>query len=257
VVASKEDRALSFGAIAEDYDRLRPTPPADSLDWIVPAPCGVAVDVAAGTGLLTRALIGRAGHVIAVEPDDRMRAVLADKSPEVEALRGTGEQIPLPDASADALFVSSAWHWLDPDRAIPEIARVLRDGGRFGVLWTSRDRDIDWVRDLDKFPATLPTDPVWDAEAEREHRRKRAVGLSGAEPFANVATQSFGFTRRMEVNDVVEMVASYSAVITAPEAERRALLDLTRGKLEARFAGQSEIDVPMRTWCWRADRLAR
>jgi SAM-dependent methyltransferase len=220
---------------------------------MVPQPCQVAVDVAAGTGLLTRALVGRAGRVIAVEPDDRMRAVLAGRSPGVEALRGTGEQIPLPDASADALFVSSAWHWLDPDRAIPEIARVLRDGGRFGVLWTSRDRDIDWVRDLDRGPG----DPPWDAESESRHRRMRAVGLSGAEPFANVAIQSFGFTRRMQVDDIVEMVASYSAVITAPDAERRGLLDATRGKLEARFPGQSEIDVPMRTWCWRADRLAR
>jgi SAM-dependent methyltransferase len=253
MTASKEERALSFGAIAEDYDRLRPTPPADALDWMVPQPCQVAVDVAAGTGLLTRALVGRAGRVIAVEPDDRMRAVLAGRSPGVEALRGTGEQIPLPDASADALFVSSAWHWLDPDRAIPEIARVLRDGGRFGVLWTSRDRDIDWVRDLDRGPG----DPPWDAESESRHRRMRAVGLSGAEPFANVAIQSFGFTRRMQVDDIVEMVASYSAVITAPDAERRGLLDATRGKLEARFPGEGEIDVPMRTWCWRANRLAR
>jgi len=113
------------------------------------AGCEVAVDLAAGTGLFTRALLGRAARVVAVEPDPRMRAVLARRSPEAEVLAGTGEELPLPDGSADALFVSTAWHWLDPDLAVPEIARVLRPGGRLGVIWTSRDRDPDWVAELD------------------------------------------------------------------------------------------------------------
>ena len=83
----------------------------------------------AGTGLLTRLLASRAARVIAVEPDERMRAVLRARSPGVSVLEGTGEAIPLPDASADGVFVSSAWHWMDPEDALPEIARVLRHGG--------------------------------------------------------------------------------------------------------------------------------
>ena len=63
---------------------------------------------------------------------------------------GHGEAIPLGDAAADGVFISSAWHWMDPDRAIREIARVLRDCGRFGVVWTSRDHDVDWLRELDQ-----------------------------------------------------------------------------------------------------------
>ena len=145
-MASKAERARSFGAIAEDYDRLRPTPPPEALDWLVPDGCEVAVDVAAGTGLFTRALAQWVDTVIAVEPDPRMRVVLADRSPGIEVRDGTGESIPLPDASADAVFIASAWHWLDESRAIPETARVLRDGGRFGVLWSSRDRELEWVR---------------------------------------------------------------------------------------------------------------
>src|SRR5277367_4433822 len=129
---------MSFGAIADDYDRLRPSPPPEAIDWLLPARHDVVVDLAAGTGLLTRALAGKAGHVIAVEPDERMRSVLQARSAGVEVLAGRGESIPLPDSSADAVFVSSAWHWMDPRLAIPEIGRVLRDGGRFGVIWTGR-----------------------------------------------------------------------------------------------------------------------
>jgi SAM-dependent methyltransferase len=244
---------MSFGAIAEEYDRLRPTPPSAALDWLVPSPCELAVDLAAGTGLFTRALLGRAQKIVAVEPDDRMRAVLADRTPEVEALAGTGESIPLPDASVDALFVSSAWHWLDPERAPAEIARVLRDGARLGVLWTSRDREVEWVRDLDRGPG----DPAWDSSAEREHRRMRIASLSDAAGFENAETQSFPFVRRMRVADVVEMVATYSGLITAENEARAAHLASTREKLAARFPSVDEIDVPMRTWAWRAQRVPR
>ena len=119
------------------------------MDWLLPPRCEVAVDLAAGTGLLSRALARRVPEVIAVEPDGRMAAVLRARSPGVRVLRGTGEAIPVDDAQADGVFVSSAWHWLDPERAVPEIARVLRDGGRLGVLWTTRDREVPWVRGLD------------------------------------------------------------------------------------------------------------
>src|ERR1700690_3472885 len=136
-MTSREERAMSFGSIAVDYDRLRPGPPPDAVDWLLPAGSQTVVDLGAGTGLLSRALAGKAAHVIAVEPDARMRAVLEARSPGVRALAGKGEAIPLPDASADGVFVSSAWHWMDPDLAVPEIGRVLRDGGRFGLIWTS------------------------------------------------------------------------------------------------------------------------
>jgi ubiquinone/menaquinone biosynthesis C-methylase UbiE len=168
-VASRAERSRSFGSIAESYDRLRPSAPPAALDWIVPATARVVVDVAAGTGLLTRLLADRVPKVFAVEPDPRMREVLAERSPDVEVLDGTGESIPLPDASVDGLFVSSAWHWLHPDRALPEIARVLRDNGRLGVLWTSRDRNIEWIRALDRGP----DDPPEDTDAEARHRGRR------------------------------------------------------------------------------------
>ncbi len=148
-VTFEEEKAISFGSVAETYDRVRPRPVQSALDWLVPDGCGVAVDLAAGTGLFTRELVGRSARVVAVEPDARMREVLARRSPQVDVREGWGEAMPLPDGSADAVFVSTAWHWLDPARAVPEIARVLRPGGRLGVIWTTRDRDHDWVAELD------------------------------------------------------------------------------------------------------------
>src|SRR3984957_12420261 len=121
-VTFEEKKATSFGGVAERYDRVRPGPAPQALDWLVPDGCEVAVDLAAGTGLFTRELIGRAARVVAVEPDTRMREVLARRSPEVDVREGWGEAMPLPDVSPDAVFVSTAWHWLHPGRAGPEIA---------------------------------------------------------------------------------------------------------------------------------------
>jgi SAM-dependent methyltransferase len=252
-VASRAERSRSFGSIAESYDRLRPSAPPAALDWIVPATARVVVDVAAGTGLLTRLLADRVPRVFAVEPDARMREVLAERSPDVEVLDGTGESIPLPDASVDGLFVSSAWHWLDPDRALPEIARVLRDNGRLGVLWTSRDRNIEWIRTLDR----SPDDPPEDTDAEARHRGRRSIQVPEGGPFEGVESTAFAFTRRMTVDDIVAMTGTYSAVITATPEQRAAIFASARSAVEAHYPGEQIIDFPMRTWCWRADRVPR
>src|SRR5580693_963584 len=185
-MTDRQERAMSFGSIAEDYDGLRPQAPQAAVDWLVPSGCEVAVDVGAGTGLFTRTLVSRAAQVVAVEPDARMRKVLAERSPEVRAVEGRGESIPLPDASADAVFVSSAWHWMDPERAVPEIGRVLRDGGRFGLIWTSRDREVDWVVGLDRLPGEETS------EAER-FRRHLDVVLPEPQIFHDIARETFGF----------------------------------------------------------------
>jgi SAM-dependent methyltransferase len=254
-VATREERAGSFGTIAADYDRLRPSPAPEALDWLVPPGCDVAVDLAAGTGLFTRPLAARVRHVIAVEPDARMRQVLAERSPGIEVLEGTGESIPVPDASADAVFVSSAWHWLDPPRALPEIARVLRDGGRLGVVWTSRDRDVPWVRDLDR----LPGEPAWDGAREHQHRRHRDVDLEHVEGvlFDEVERHNIAFTRRMAVDDVVELAGTYSAVITAEPDIREGVLQRARETVTRHYPGAEVVEFPTRTWCWRGRRVKR
>jgi SAM-dependent methyltransferase len=251
-VTASDARATSFGQVADDYDRLRPGPPAAALDWLVPPGCGTAVDLGAGTGLFTRALHQRVPDIIAVEPDDRMRAVLAARSPDVRAAAGSAEAIPLPDSSADAVFASSAWHWFEPDLAVPEIARVLRDGGRLAVIGTSRDRRIDGVADLDG-----GLELAVKARGGGPRRRPNEVTLPDGAPFENFATKEFTFVRAMTVDDVIAWICTYSAIYTAPEQERQAWLDHAREGLLRRAGADGMVDIPVCSTCWRAARTAR
>jgi len=250
--------------VADSYDKVRPEPAAEALDWLVPAGCEVAVDLAAGTGLFTRALLGRAAQVIAIEPDERMRVVLAQRSPQVRVLEGWGEAMPLPDACADGVFVSTAWHWLDPARAVPEIARVLRPGGRLGVIWTSRDRTDDWVAELDLLrlpgvsrPDSDPDRPRTVDEVRAKLDRDHSVVLPAGAQFRDAATASFRFTRTITVDAVVEWLATNSRFIAASAADRAAGLARSRAALLERTGGANVVRMPMRSWCWRADRADR
>ncbi|HEX9066912.1 MAG TPA: class I SAM-dependent methyltransferase [Streptosporangiaceae bacterium] len=258
-MVTQAERAMSFGAIADDYDRLRPDPAPDAIRWLVPDGTALAVDLAAGTGKLSRALTAR--QVLAVEPDGRMAAVLRARTPGVRVVSGVGEALPLRDGSADGLFISSAWHWMTPGLAVPEIARVLRDGGRFGVIWTSRDREVDWVRELDRLrepsmqsSAGQPTGPTPDGDTQPPSRHVR---LPEGSPFTAEQGATFTFTRTMAVADIVDMLATNSRIITAQPADRDRALGRLRDALGRWFPGTDRIDVPMRSICWRADRLPR
>ncbi len=247
---------MSFGAIADDYDRLRPGPAPDAVSWLLPDRADVVVDLGAGTGLLSRAVAAVVDHVIAVEPDARMRAVLADRSPGVVVLAGRGEAVPLPDASADAVLVSSAWHWMNPDLAVPEIARVLRDGGRFGVIWTGRER-TSWLRAGEWFNTGAADFARQPEEADLARPRGRQITLPEPGLFRDIETHTFSFTRRMSIPDLVEWLTTYSRVISASDDARAAGRARATAALAEQFPGATELDVPMRSHCWRADRVPR
>lgn len=134
---SGQQPARSFGAEAARYAAVRPSYPTAAVDHALAgsAPGRMPeriLDLAAGTSKLTRSLIGRAGEVLAVEPDPQMLAELRVRVPEATALTGSAEAIPLPDASVDAVMVGQAFHWFQRPQAELEIARVLRPGGYSG-----------------------------------------------------------------------------------------------------------------------------
>jgi SAM-dependent methyltransferase len=263
IVTDRESRRLSFGSVAADYDRYRPAPPPQALDWLIPPDATAVLDLAAGTGAVTRLLIGRAARVVAVEPDERMRAVLAARCPEAEVLEGRGEDIPLPDASVDAVVIASAWHWLDPERAVPEIARVLRPGGNLGVIWVRRDSRVAWVaefnalsreaREADRAPDALATDAPTAVGSRKDRRRRREVTFPPGSPMSSVEEHTVEYTLPMTKDDLFGLLGTYSAVITLDPAKRSDFSQRARDFLDRQPWEQT--DLPMICRCLRATRL--
>ncbi|HET7127464.1 MAG TPA: class I SAM-dependent methyltransferase [Gaiellaceae bacterium] len=131
--------ARSFDLAAAEYERTRPSYPPELLDGLPLGPDADVLDLGAGTGKLTRVLVRRYARVTAVEPLDGMRSILERVVPEAAALAGSAEEIPLADGAVDAVFAAQAFHWFDHDRALPEIARVLRPGGVLALVWNGPD----------------------------------------------------------------------------------------------------------------------
>jgi len=205
-----------FGEVADAFERGRPDYPDVIVDWLVEDRPRHVVDLGAGTGKLTRALAARVPSVTAVEPDPVMRAALSKRLPGMAALAGTAEKIPLSTASADAVMVGQAWHWVDPVRAVPEVARVLRSGGFLGLVWNDRDEDDAWIARLSSLLKQYGTSP----DAGYEPR----VGA----PFTPLETVEHRWVNQVTVDEVVEMIVSRSYVIALPERSRDELLDRVR-----------------------------
>ena len=144
---AKEAPADAFGNSAREYELGRPRWPEELIDQVAGelelGSDATVLDLGAGTGKLTRDLVPRFGRVIAVEPDDAMRAVLEEGVPEAESLAGSAEAIPLPDASVDAVFTAEAFHWYASDKSVGEIVRVLRPRGGLVILWNLDFGDPD------------------------------------------------------------------------------------------------------------------
>ena len=244
----------SFGEVADDYNRLRSGPSDEALDWLIPEKAADVLEIGAGTGILTRLLADRVAHLTAVEPDERMRAVLDAGDARVEVLAGQAEELPAATSSVDLVIAQSAWHWVDEERAVPEVARVLRPGGRLSLVWTGPDRSVDWMRSL--WAGGIIFSP--EDRSEEDDRRKRRhlvnVDLGGQSPFHQSETVLFRWTRPMAKADLVALSATYSAVIAMDEDTRLEHLEAMTRFLDSSqaFAGLDVIEVPMRSYCWRA-----
>jgi len=238
-------RARSFGAAAADYHRARTGYTEDDVAWALDLSAGRTaarlrvLDLAAGTGRLTLALLaagvgagGAVGTVYVVEPDPGMRAEFARQVPPglVRLHDGTAEAIPLPDASVDAVVVGSAFHWFDPSRALPEIARVLRPGGTLTALWTQPDEEVDWVRAYRRAARNaLAAATGQETEPEREPEPDRYAGQRHLDiPASPLFSDS---ERRQTVHletttraDLATAIGTYSDVLVADPAGRRAAL---------------------------------
>jgi SAM-dependent methyltransferase len=240
VTESPRERSLSFGSEAAAYERGRPSYPPEAIDWLLPPGARDVLDLGAGTGKLTTRLVERGLDVVAVDPLAEMLELLSSALPDTPALLGTAEQIPLPDDSVDAVLVAQAWHWFDPQRAIAEIARVLRPGGRLGLVWNARDERLGWVKDLG------------DIIGHENAQLNDTTTLPA--PFSEVARRHVEWTSYLTPQALIDLVASRSYCITSPAAVRTQTLDRVRDLLNTHpaLANSTGLALPYITVCIRA-----
>ncbi|SLL99762.1 MULTISPECIES: class I SAM-dependent methyltransferase [unclassified Actinoplanes] len=239
----RRQHATSFGAAAREYRRGRPPYPREAVDWLLPTGAATVVDLGAGTGKFTELLVAPGREVIAVEPSAGMREQLADAVPAATVHGGTAERIPLPDASADAVLMAQAWHWVDPELAVPEIARVLRPGGTLGLVWNIRDSREPWVAELDDL-------------LHHHSRQDLDTAPELPAPFAAAERAEFSWRHTLTRDAVLDMIASRSYVIVLPEPERAELLGNVTELLASHpdLADHDDIVLPYVTRCTRATR---
>jgi SAM-dependent methyltransferase len=235
--------AKVFGRAAEDYERGRPDWPAEALDLVSRElglqPSAQVVDLAAGTGKLTRILGERFARVVAIEPDDAMRALISG----AEALAGTAEDIPLPNGSADAVFCGEAFHWFDGPVALAEIARILRPGGGLALMWNHGwDFEPELPKALaDRMGAIIervgaPGGPKYDSGEWRN-----AFAASAFEPLQKTTVR--WVVEPVDRERVVSLWLSVSSVASLPEDKRREFADFVRSQLEPMYRMLVTTDV--------------
>jgi SAM-dependent methyltransferase len=233
-------RPLSFGEEAAAYERGRPSYPPEAIDWLLSPDAHDVLDLGAGTGKLTIRLVERGLHVVAVDPIPEMLELLSASLPDTPALLGTAEDIPLPDNSVDSVLVAQAWHWFDVERAVKEVARVLRPGGRLGLVWNTRDERLGWVRDLGRI--------VGHEDDPFNHE------VTLPDPFSEMQRRQVEWTSYLTPQALIDLVASRSYCITSPAEVRTRTLDEVRELLATHPAlvNTTGLALPYVTVCIRA-----
>jgi ubiquinone/menaquinone biosynthesis C-methylase UbiE len=242
-VDERTKRALSFDRVAEEYERGRPGYPDDVLDLLPVPKAATVLDLAAGTGKLTRVLARRYRRVIAVEPLEAMRAIVEREAPAADAMAGRAEAIPLPHGEVDAVFVAQAIHWFANDAAIAEIARVLRPGGVLAIVRNETDDDV-----ASPLPAAYRErlEVLFEDRTGSPDDWREAVARG---PFGEISESSVEHEQVSDREAVLAFVLSLSVVAHRPDTERRRVMDDLGSLLpegEYRFRIRTEVSWTVR-----------
>ncbi len=247
--------AHGFQTASEVYDRARPEYPLDAVEHLLQelslGPASTVVELGAGTGKFTRmlaALLPATAQVIAVEPVEGMRKKFSSLLPALHLLAGSAESIPLASDAVDAVVSSQAFHWFDGPVALQEIYRVLRPGGKLGLIWNARDESVDWVAKLEELTH------VYEKGAPRYRTGDWRRAFERTELFTPLRASHFRYTQVGGREMVVDRIASSSFIAALPEAEKKQALDQV-GEListHPQTRGKTTIEFPYRTdvfWC--------
>ncbi|HVB46658.1 MAG TPA: class I SAM-dependent methyltransferase [Streptosporangiaceae bacterium] len=268
--ADKARRAASFGAVASAYATHRPDYPVAAIQWALEPALALAgrpaarpievTDLGAGTGKLTAQLASlttgsRGVRVVAVEPDPDMLAELRRRLPGVTAVAGRAEAIPLPDACADAVLSGQAMHWFDLDRAMPEIARVLRPGGAVAGLWNADDDRVDWVAGVYRASGRHNVAAYSSFEEGPDTGLSGWISTAGRTLFWPAEHAGFEHAQVRTAQSLVETFRTHSMYLIMDPAAREAVLAGVRDYLAATpQTAAGEFRWPMYTLAVRAVR---
>jgi SAM-dependent methyltransferase len=244
-------RALSFGSVAARYALHRPGYPDEAVAWALESLPNSAriLDLAAGTGKLTEAILRcgiPAASVLAVEPDAGMRAELRRGLPQIAVRPGSAEQIPSDDGALKAVLVGQAFHWFEPDRALTEIARVLRPSGILAVLGNTEDDSVAWVAEL--------------TEVAQAAQTAGSVGGSFADipehaAFSGPEQRRFCWRWPRTIESLLETVSTHSwALISSPDQRTAAFRAIRRFLEQHPATRDGAFDLPMHTVVLRTTR---
>ena len=243
--AGGECSTEGYDKIAQDYERGRMDYPQE----IVPAlntalnlaPGKRVLDLAAGTGKLTKTLKPFRVSLCAVEPVAEMRSIFAQQFPEIPIFEGTAESIPLPSSSIDAVVVGTAFHWFDAERALKEISRVLAPKGSLGLVWNVFDTEVDWVKEIALLFKKYENHRALDTGAWKKAFRSNTQ-------FTTLRHKAYRYTFQGTVHDVLARLFSAKVMGTLPVAERDKMINEVLAILDAHpdTRGKTLFEIPYR-----------
>jgi ubiquinone/menaquinone biosynthesis C-methylase UbiE len=237
--------ARSFGGVADAYDRGRPTYPREAAVWLTSDQPLSVLELGAGTGKLTQQLVALGHDVHATDPDPKMLAILGKQLPDVRVSQATAEEIPAGDSSYDVVVSAQAFHWFDYDKALPEIARVLRPRGRLSLVWNQRDERIPWVKRLGKIIGT------------QEQLNDPSDVLTASKRFGEVEAEAFRFWQIVDQHSIRDLVRSRSNIAVLSPAEQEAKMAEVLAFYEEYGRGMDGMQLPYTASCFRAQVLDR
>ncbi len=249
-----------FEAEAEAYDRARPAYPPDAVGWLTAnlriGPGSRVVDLAAGTGKLTASLADADARLAAVEPVTGMRAQFRRRLPGVPLLAGVAEALPFAPASLDAVVVAQAFHWFDAERALAELGRVVRPGGRLGLIWNAADRGVDCVDAVWSVMDGVETDAPWREHGDGRTSAHQRGDVASGGLWSDWTEASFAHVQSCSHQDLIDRMRSVSHVAALPSDRQEAVLADVRSILETHrdTRGRPTIGVPYRVDAMYAER---